>query len=72
LEGGDEAVGGQGGDADADPGEAAVLADALPDRPGTADLGERGEGEQQDRAQHGHGAEPMNAPTAARKRPTAP
>jgi hypothetical protein len=32
----------------------AVFADALPDQPGPADLGHRGQGEQQDRAQHGH------------------
>src|SRR6266480_2508170 len=43
LEGGDEAVGAQGGDAGADEQQAAVFADALPDQPGAADLGEGGQ-----------------------------
>jgi hypothetical protein len=50
LQGGDEAVGGQGGDAGTDPGEAAGLAHALPDHPRATDLGQGGEAEQQDGA----------------------
>jgi hypothetical protein len=54
LEGGDESVEAQGEDAGADEGQAAVFADALPDQPGPTDLGQRGQAEQQHRAQHGH------------------
>jgi len=55
LEGGDEPVSAEGEDAGADEGEAAVLADALPDQPRAADLGQRGQREQQDRTDDGHG-----------------
>jgi hypothetical protein len=48
LEGGDEPVAAQGEDPGADQQQAAVLADALPDQPGAADLGQRGQGEQRD------------------------
>jgi hypothetical protein len=47
IAGRDEAVGAEGGDAGADPQQTLVLADALPDQPGAADLGDRGEDEQQ-------------------------
>jgi hypothetical protein len=43
LEAGDEPIGAEGEDAGADEGEAAVFADALPDQPGAADLGQRGQ-----------------------------
>jgi hypothetical protein len=55
LKRGDEAIAAEGEDAGADEGQAAVFADALPDQPGAADLGQSGQGEQQDRAQHGQG-----------------
>jgi hypothetical protein len=55
LEGGHEPVGAEGNDAGAEEDQAAVFADALPDQSGSADLGHRGQGVQQDRAQHSHG-----------------
>src|SRR6266545_4289841 len=54
LEGGNKAVDAKRQDAGADEQQAAVLADALPDQPGAADLGQRGQAEQQDRPQHRH------------------
>src|SRR3954447_9010908 len=56
LQGGDETVGGQREDAGPDEDDAAVLPYALPDQPGTADLGRRGEQKQGDGSQHRHGA----------------
>jgi hypothetical protein len=55
LEGGDEPIEPEGQDAGTDKGQAAVFADALPDQPGPADLGQGGQGKQQHRAQRGHG-----------------
>jgi hypothetical protein len=46
LEGGHEPVEPEGQDAGADKGQAAVLADALPDQPGRTNLGQGGQGEQ--------------------------
>jgi hypothetical protein len=46
LEGGDDPVGTEGDDAAGDPPQAAMFAPALPDQPGTADLGERSQHEQ--------------------------
>src|ERR687891_262842 len=54
LEGGDEAVGGERGDAGADPGGAAVFTDALPDQPGAADLCDGGDGEEDECPQDRH------------------
>jgi hypothetical protein len=53
LEGGHEPVTTEGEDPGADEDQAAVFADALPDQPGAADLGQRGQDEQQHGAQHG-------------------
>jgi RNA polymerase sigma factor (sigma-70 family) len=55
LQGGDEAVEPEGDDPTADPEPPPVLAHPLPHEPGTADLGERGEDEEQERAGDGHG-----------------
>ena len=55
LERGDEPVKAKGEDAGADEGQAAVFADTLPDEPGPTDLGQGGQGEQQDRAQYDQG-----------------
>jgi hypothetical protein len=41
LEGGHELIEAKGNDAGADEDQAAVFADALPDQPGAADLGQR-------------------------------
>ena len=49
LERGDEPVRAERDDAGGDPPQAAVFAHALPDQPGTADLGEGGDDEQGDR-----------------------
>jgi hypothetical protein len=49
LEGGHEPVTTEGEDPGADEDQAAVFADALPDQPGAADLGQGGQGEQHDR-----------------------
>ena len=65
-EGGDEPVGGQRGDAGTDPGEPAVLAHPLPDHPGATDLGERGNREQEDRAEDGLGRAPYLSRVSAR------
>jgi uncharacterized protein (TIGR03083 family) len=54
LERGDEAVQAEGDDAGGDPQHAAVLPPALPDEPRTADLGDRGQQEQQDGADDRH------------------
>jgi hypothetical protein len=51
LEGGDETVGAESEDPGRDPQQTPVLAPALP---GTADLGERGQHEQQQGPDHGH------------------
>src|SRR4051794_39239419 len=58
LQGRHEAVAAQGDHAGARPQQAAVLPDALPDEPGTTDLGDRGEHEEQHGAGEGHGGEP--------------
>ena len=55
LQGRDEAVRTEGDHTGADPQQPALLAHALPHQPRPADLGERGEQEQRDRAQHEHG-----------------
>jgi hypothetical protein len=55
LERGHKPIEAKGHDAGADEGQATVLADALPDQPCPTDLGQRGQDEQQDRAQHGQG-----------------
>jgi hypothetical protein len=62
LQGGDEPVDAERENAGADPEQAAVFPNALPDQPGAADLRQRGEDEQDDRAGNGHGPEPMPAP----------
>lgn len=54
LQRGDEPVQAQGDDTGTDPRPPLVLAYALPYQPGPADLGDGGQGEQQNRAQHGH------------------
>lgn len=61
LERRDEPVGGQGHDPETNEDDAALLADALPDEPGAADLGERCEREQRERLEDDH--EPIVAPT---------
>jgi hypothetical protein len=53
---GDEPVRSQGERTGADPGPAAVLAHPLPDQPGTADLGDCGQDEQQGRPSERHAA----------------
>ena len=55
LKGAGEAVGAEGDDAECGVPGGFVFADALSDEPGAADLGERGEGEQQQRADDRHG-----------------
>jgi hypothetical protein len=55
LQRGREAVEAERDDARADPQHAAVLAHALPDQPRTTDLGQRGEGEQDERFRDRHG-----------------
>ena len=50
----------------ADPDPAAVLAHALPDQPGATDLGDRGQDEQHDRADNGHGASVDRSPDGPR------
>jgi hypothetical protein len=54
LQGGDEAVEAESDDSGADEDPAAVFADSLPDQPGAADLGDRGQYEQRDRLQDEH------------------
>lgn len=52
--GGDQAVDAEGDHAGTDPGEAAVLSDALPHEPGDTDLGQGGEDELGDGADCAH------------------
>jgi hypothetical protein len=62
LEGGDEPVGGEGGDTGGDPGDASVFTDALPDEPGAADLGDGSESEQDQGAGDRHCGEAIGRP----------
>ena len=66
LQGRDEPVEPERDHPGADPDPAAVLAHALPDQPRAADLGQRGEDEQNDRAGNGHGASVDRSPDPAR------
>jgi hypothetical protein len=54
LKGGDKAVGAQRDHPEAGPGPSTMLADALPDQPGTTDLEHRSHRKQQDRFGDSH------------------
>jgi cation-transporting ATPase V len=62
LERGDESVRGQGHDAGTDPGDAAMLADALPDQPCATDLQDGSHEEQRDRPQRVRHRSRLRAP----------